>query len=271
MRACVQAIQAFLTRRKMAELLDTLLHTYGVTKETLERAVSVEQRNEIAKGIGGDWESLATFIGVPPGDIDDITEGYRKPLDRRLAMMRRWHELWGKEATYLRLVEGLRQIGRRDLIEFIVKSGQRPAEVLDTELNFQLFWVAKKAGPKYILLAAVGFAILFGTDRVFKSRHSVNQYHKTASIIEQNLTQSTSLHLQTTSFDNNVLRNCSNSPESDLPIIHPLFVDRENDVHQVLLRVARAHIVNINGAPGFGKSTLAIHVGYEILKNRTSV
>ena len=65
--------------------------------------------------------------------------------------------------------------------------------------------------------------------------------------------------------------NCSNSPESDLPIIHPLFVGRENDVHQVLHRVARAHIVNINGAPGFEKSTIAIHVGYEIFKNGTSV
>ena len=46
---------------------------------------------------------------------------------------------------------------------------------------------------------------------------------------------------------------------------------RENDVHQVLRRVTNAHIVNINGAPGFGKSTLAIHVGYEMIKNGTSV
>ena len=66
------------------------------------------------------------------------------------------------------------------------------------------------------------------------------------------------------------MSDCS-SPESDLPIIHPLFAGRENDVHQVLLEVARAHIVNINGAPGFGKSTLAIHVSYEVVKNGTSV
>ena len=66
------------------------------------------------------------------------------------------------------------------------------------------------------------------------------------------------------------MKNCS-SPESDLPIIHPLFVGRENDTREVLLKVARAHIVNINGAPGFGKSTLAIHVGYEVVKNGTSV
>ena len=66
------------------------------------------------------------------------------------------------------------------------------------------------------------------------------------------------------------MSDCS-SPESDLPIFHPLFVGRENNVHQILLKVARAHIVNINGAPGFGKSTLAIHVGYEVVKNGTSV
>ena len=244
---------------KMAEL-DALLHTYGVTKKTLEHAVSVGHRNEIAKRIGGDWESLATFIGVPPGDIDDIRDVYRKPLDKRLAMMRRWHELWGSEATYLTLLEGLRQIGRRDLIENVL-----------IESKFRFSSLAKKPSPKYILLVAVGIAIFFGTGGVFKSRHydSVSQYHNTTSI-EQNLTDSTSFHLQTT-FDNKVLRNCSNSLESDLPKIHPLFVGRENDVHQVLLRVARAHIVNINGAPGFGKSTLAIHIGYEILKNGTSV
>ena len=56
-----------------------------------------------------------------------------------------------------------------------------------------------------------------------------------------------------------------------MPIIYPLFVGREKDTHQILLRVARAHIININGAPGFGKSTLAIHVGYEIFKSGTSV
>ena len=58
----------------------------------------------------------------------------------------------------------------------------------------------------------------------------------------------------------------------DSPILyHDLFVGRENDVEEVVRRVASAHIVNINGAPGFGKSTLAIHVGYELVKKGTSV
>ena len=35
-------------------------------------------------------------------------------------MLDRWKQLKGKEATYLRLIESLAQMGRRDLIEFIL-------------------------------------------------------------------------------------------------------------------------------------------------------
>ena len=61
-----------------------------------------------------------TRLGVSPDNVDDIKDEYRKPLDRRLVMMRRWHKLWGSEATYLRLIKGLRQIGRRDLIDRLI-------------------------------------------------------------------------------------------------------------------------------------------------------
>ena len=112
---------------KLAFDLESLLRASRASEETLKKLTIKNHRNTIAQDIGKDWESLAAFIGVPSGDIDDIKEKYREPLDRRLAMMRKWHELWGEEATYLRLVRGLRQIGRRDLIEFIVQSYQEPA------------------------------------------------------------------------------------------------------------------------------------------------
>ena len=74
-------------------------------------------------------------------------------------------------------------------------------------------------------------------------------------------------------FDHRTKNYCYRSlPDSDLPTLYQeLFVGRENDVRQVLDRVTRAHIVNINGAPGFGKSALAIHLGHEIVRNGTSV
>ena len=52
-------------------------------------------------------------------EVDDIKDKYKELLDRGLAMMRRWHELWGKEATYSRLAESLKQTGRADLVELI--------------------------------------------------------------------------------------------------------------------------------------------------------
>ena len=244
--------------------LDALLKTYGVKRETLKRVVSEKHRNTLAQGVGGDWESLATFIGVPRGDIDDIKDEYRKPLDRRLAMMRRWHELWGEEATYLLFVEGLRQIGRRDLIQNVLN---------DCKSHDQLSSLVNKASHKDIPLMVVIVIVFLLTIMIMstiKPRDSVSHGHINTTRIEH-VNYLSDFHVQTIKYDHKAQINCSNSPESDLPIIHPLFVGRENDMHQVLRRVATAHIVNINGAPGFGKSTLAIHVGYEIFKNGTSV
>ena len=55
--------------------------TFGISLEKLKGVVSDKHRNEIAKKVGGDWESLATFIGVSSEEVDDIKEEYRKPMD----------------------------------------------------------------------------------------------------------------------------------------------------------------------------------------------
>ena len=77
----------------MQESINSLLETHGVRKKMLEYPVTEEHRNMIAKKIGGQWESLATFIGVCHEEVEDIKETKDEPLDRRLAMMRRWKEL----------------------------------------------------------------------------------------------------------------------------------------------------------------------------------
>ena len=253
--------------------LDALLQTHGVRRETLKCVVSEEHRNEIAKKIGGDWESLATFIGVPSVEVDDIKEKCREPLDRRLAMMRRWHELWGRKATYHRLVEGLKQIGRKDLIEFIAPQ-QLDVKVLDknqSDFKSQFPWLKIVYSILSILLLITVTAAALTLDATFISKQirvTVSEYDNITITLEN-----ASSNLQKMGFEQghvNSTRNCS-FPESDLPMIHSLFVGRENDVNQALHKVATSHIVNINGAPGFGKSTLAIHVGYEVVKNGTSV
>jgi hypothetical protein len=105
----------------MAEL-DVFLVSKGVTKEQLNKAINLEHRNEIAMKIGEDWETLATCIGMPSQETSDLKEIYPdNPKNQRLGMMSRWKELYGSEATYLKLIQGLEQTGRRDLTEFLVK------------------------------------------------------------------------------------------------------------------------------------------------------
>ena len=102
--------------------MDVLLASKGVTKEQLDRPINPEHRNKIAVMIGKDWESLATCIEIASEEVYDLKEMYPdSPRDQRLGMMKRWEELYGSKATYLKLIGGLEQTGRRDLTEVLVK------------------------------------------------------------------------------------------------------------------------------------------------------
>ena len=63
------------------------------------------------------------------------------------------------------------------------------------------------------------------------------------------------------------------SVSHDLPIIKSPFVGREVEMNRIMhyIHTNTAHIININGAPGFGKSSLAIHIGYEMVKEGSTV
>ena len=54
---------------------------------------------------------------------------------------------------------------------------------------------------------------------------------------------------------------------SDLPMLNGPFVGRENQVNEIVryLKSESVNIVSIYGPPAFGKSTLAIHVGYKMI------
>ena len=61
----------------------------------------------------------------------------------------------------------------------------------------------------------------------------------------------------------------------NLPFLDPTipFVGREGDVRNVtdIIVWNRVSVVGISGSPAFGKSTLAIHIGYEVVKNHIMV
>ena len=102
----------------MAQLND-LLARFGFQRRDLVKPCSEEHGNRIALKVS-DWETLAPFIGLEHQDVEDIKDEYRKSRSRRLALLRKWRQRYGRDATYLKLVEGLQEIGRRDLIEDIL-------------------------------------------------------------------------------------------------------------------------------------------------------
>ena len=59
--------------------------------------------------------------------------------------------------------------------------------------------------------------------------------------------------------------------DHDLPFINDVFVGRDSEMLEITQQIEHVHIIGINGAPGFGKSRLAIHFGYEMIKRGTSV
>ena len=57
-----------------------------------------------------------------------------------------------------------------------------------------------------------------------------------------------------------------------LPRLSDHFVGREEEVRDVVqILESEIRIVNIYGSPGFGKSTLSVHVGHRMLERRVNV
>ena len=259
----------------MTRSLDDLLTARGLSRTAIQilgrKVVSGEQRLKIAQDIGADWEVLAIFIGVSGVDVSDIKQEHTREVLRSITLMRRWHQLYGSEATYLKLMHGLMKVGRTDLIESL--------------LGDKLFGRQFEPGIKFwlvILIVLGSFMVYFIS--ITHPTLSMRGYRErkgplagdTCTIPSTTLNDESSSYIQpmeSRSHSSNDSATECNPPGFDLPTIHhdDFFVGRENDISMVVSMMANAHIININGAPGIGKSTLAIRVGYELLRNGTSV
>ena len=65
------------------------------------------------------WKKLGLALGLINAQLDEIQADQLKELDRSYAMLRKWKEALGSEASYKRLAEGLdhRAVKRSDLID----------------------------------------------------------------------------------------------------------------------------------------------------------
>ena len=112
----------------------------------------------------------------------------------------------------------------------------------------------------FVVIAAVYLAVIHSTDRT----HFDNTNYKT----EQHTTYYNSTDVSEWLW---MKRTKCDSVSYDLPHFNDLFVGRNEEMANIIQLMNTAHIVGIFGAPGFGKSQLAIHVGYEMVKRGTTV
>ena len=101
--------------------LDRILEGRGLTREELKRPITNEHLCRIAVRTGSDWKSCAAFLGIPFQLVEDIEHEEKKVRNMRIKLFSVWKEGHGEEATYLRLAETLAELGRKDLIELLIK------------------------------------------------------------------------------------------------------------------------------------------------------
>ena len=104
-----------------ADCLSKILASKGLEKNDLAFPLTLDPclQTWIAVRIG-DWKCCAAYLGVPQQDIDDMVQEDSKERNRRIAMLRRWSQLKGQEATCIRLLEVIAEMGRNDLVESLL-------------------------------------------------------------------------------------------------------------------------------------------------------
>ena len=264
--------------------LDTLLNKIGLNKQALEIQVDDEVFKVISSKLSPNWECLATRIGVADDIVHDIkvAEASNFPL----ALLTRWKELYGSEATYCKLIKGLDEIGRRDLTDKVLyfkykgqSSAKRSAPFIETRRFMTIFilllvLVAVILGISILLTVSGNVFFTVFNDTLCRDDFRVVDY---TSIPHLYLDNNTCCDSRDVLYKQRVLPHDQSASHcetvySNLPNIQMnIFIGRDKDIAEIMRKVQSTHIVNVNGPPGFGKSSVVIHTGYKLLKNGTSV
>jgi hypothetical protein len=244
------------------ERLSSLIKDHGLSEDDLNRPMKREHYEEIAIRVSRDWERLATEIGFEEFEVHDIQDRYREPKDQRIALLRKWKKRYGKYATYAKMVHGLEEINNRELTELAIKLcreyTQRASTCEDkTRKEEQHNSNTSCISTLEIALASVLMCLLPICGLVLDIQTDIS-----ITLLGTSYVHYESATTDLWSPNNN---DCSQGVGSDLPRLYGRFIGRENDISNVMEKAKEANILNINGAPGFGKSTLAIHVGYRLV------
>ena len=275
--------------------LERLCLCNGLAKEELERPADDHLLDQISTDpdLEVQLECLATSIDITTTEVYDIRQS-EPSASRCRALFKRWKQRYGSEATYAKLIKGLEDPsnGRRDLTEVVLKyvAGTLLQEKTVKE-RFRLSWRWRDTLLTLAFLAFIlGFVMIFypGTYLMLKSNYDDTIHRSDLRVTEYvSIPQTDDIPTSDTDFDHYnysdvLLKQCRSQSEpntsrctdvySDLPnILSNVFIGRSKDIEEIARRIQTASIVNVNGAPGFGKSSVVIRTGYVLVDNGTSV
>ncbi|XP_052770358.1 ankyrin-2-like isoform X10 [Mya arenaria] len=108
----------------------SLLREHGIV---LEDSISKAQirLTDVADTVQGDWVILGQQLDITSSEIEEIKRDYKTVDDQALAMLKLWVHKKGPDATGNALENGLRQVGRED----VIKKTMYNVEVVQDELE----------------------------------------------------------------------------------------------------------------------------------------
>lgn len=93
----------------------SILESRQLEKRILEIKCSEKLLVAISQSITS-WKQLSPFLGLTPQDEEDIQSDHMRNAERRVAILRRWSEKFGDEATYFKLGEAFEALKWRNCI-----------------------------------------------------------------------------------------------------------------------------------------------------------
>ena len=98
--------------------LEEVLSKYDLKRKDLEAVCPRDVRNKVAVELI-DWKMIGYCFDFSRAKLEAIDRENQTEDQRKVALLDSWGERDGREATYFRLAEVLRERGRGDLIELL--------------------------------------------------------------------------------------------------------------------------------------------------------
>ena len=183
--------------------------------------------------------------------------------------MQKWREKYGPGATCRNLAKSFYDAGKPSLVETVCEVVTHGGSTEILQLCYspsQRLWLFGSC--KYcVVIIIVAVAGLLSASYISQSDHP-NCDNFSSKSNDDNA-------FQTKLGKPLCKQNAENISPNDLPHLHGPFVGRDEDVNNITSILFSANsfvqMVNIFGLPAVGKSTLAIHTGYEMASREVAV